>query len=101
MTGLQQDVPNPVMAGDHIPTILAGDCMVAKVIASTARPGHSAHWEPSEVSRPSHHLMATWKTGGIHVKPQVAQQKATMQHGGKKLTKEVPCLPQKKHLTVS
>ena len=41
------------------------------------------------------------------MKPQVAQQKATMQHGGggggggEKLTKEVPCLPQKKHLTVS
>ena len=30
--GFQQDVPNPVVVGDHISTILAGDCMVAEVI---------------------------------------------------------------------
>ena len=35
-TGLHQDVSNPIMAGDHITTILAGNCMVAKVIKSTA-----------------------------------------------------------------
>ena len=34
-TGLHQDVPNPIMAGDHITTILAGNCMVAKVIKCT------------------------------------------------------------------
>ena len=31
-TGFYQDVPNPIMARDHISTILAGNCMVAKVI---------------------------------------------------------------------
>ena len=44
---------------------------------SSALPGHSALREPSETSRPSHHLMATWKTG-IHVKPQ-----ALRGHNGK------------------
>ena len=34
-TGLHQDVPNPIMAGDHITTIFAGNCMVAKVIKCT------------------------------------------------------------------
>ena len=34
-TGFYQDVPNPIMARDHISTILAGNCMVAKVIKCT------------------------------------------------------------------
>ena len=34
-TGFHQDVPSPVVAGDHISTILAGDCMVAEVIECT------------------------------------------------------------------
>eukprot|EP00731_Ephydatia_muelleri_P030178 Em0021g701a len=30
--GFHQKVPNPVVAGDHISTILAGDCMMTEVI---------------------------------------------------------------------
>ena len=34
-TGLHQDISDLVVAGDHISTIFAGDCMVAKVIKYT------------------------------------------------------------------
>eukprot|EP00731_Ephydatia_muelleri_P028832 Em0020g476a len=54
---LHQDAPNPIMAGDHIPTILAGNCMVAK-----AKPP----------------LNGNLKNWGIHVKPQ-----AIRGHNGK------------------
>ena len=55
------------------------------MVCSSALPGHSAHREPSELSRPSHHLMATWKTGDPCEAPssQRAQRKASMQHEGR------------------
>ena len=38
-TGLHQDISDLVVAGDHISTIFAGDCMVAKVIKFTGAQG--------------------------------------------------------------
>ena len=45
------------VASYYISTILAGDCMMAN--GSSTLPGHRGQIEPHEVSRPSHHLMAT------------------------------------------
>ena len=38
-TGLHQDISDLVVAGDHISTIFARDCMVAKVIKFTGAQG--------------------------------------------------------------
>ena len=39
----------------------------------SSTPGHRVHWEPSEVSRPSHHFTAIWKTGGSRWSPRPSE----------------------------
>eukprot|EP00731_Ephydatia_muelleri_P037153 Em0403g2a len=46
--GLHQDISDLVVAGDHISTIFAGDCMVAKVIKYTAAQDDAFHGFSSE-----------------------------------------------------
>ena len=45
MAGFNKIVSNPGVVGDHISTILAGDCMVVKVIE-----GH--HWSTAHIGSP-------------------------------------------------
>ena len=61
-TGLSKGVTYYNVAGHYISTTLAGECMMAR--GSSILPGHRGQIEPHEVSRPSHHLMATWNSEG-------------------------------------
>ena len=90
------------MVGDHITPILAGDYMVAKVIKCTTRAQITLGALRSIKAKPP--FDGNLENRGIRVKPQAsqrAQQKARLQHGGKKLTKDMPCLLQKMSLAVS
>ena len=64
------------MVGDHIPTILAGNCMAAKVIKCTARAQGTLGALKCIKAQPSYD--GNLKNWGIHVKPQ-----AIRGHNGK------------------
>ena len=42
--GFHQDIPSPVVAGDHISTILADDCMVTDIQAEAWGEGMDNRW---------------------------------------------------------
>ena len=67
---------------------------------SNALFGHRAHREPLEVSKPSHHLTATWNTEGSRWRPRPSELKglqlAMKQHVGTRQTTYEPYQQQKK-----
>ena len=58
MAEFDKGVPKVVMTGDHISTMLARGCMVAKRVKYDSRA--EGQEEAVDVLRPSHHLIATW-----------------------------------------
>ena len=50
---------------------------------SSALPGHKEHWEPPEVSKPSHHFKATWKMGAVKCSPRPSEAITESQEAAK------------------
>ncbi|KAL5493744.1 hypothetical protein EMCRGX_G014966 [Ephydatia muelleri] len=75
-----QNITKGVVSYHHIPATLTSGGMMSQRFK--ALPGQSAHWDPWEVSIPSHHFMATH--GPVHQDvdpaPVMVEQTARMMH---------------------
>ena len=62
-----QNITKGVVSYHHITATLTSGGMMSQRVK--ALPGQSAHWDPWEVSIPSHHFMATSWTGASRCRP--------------------------------